>query len=394
MNKILFFFLFLTLPAPAYAADIFNTAAGFEIAKVVKLGRGQAYSVSASANLNTGKTELSKTCSAGCSDCDTATGWCDACRARYAKDNAGKCHSCGSNCASCWMEYGKMLSCEKCDDGYELKSASSTSSGPYYCVKKENICLAGTYVSGSDCVVCPDGTYSTGSNVAACSDCSNLTITEFGSNLPCGGCTATGECTSCPNGYYRPKTATVLTCNTCPTGCSACSDSSMGVYCTACKSGYTYALNSYNMGTCTSSSGSGSNSGSNTPSTTTCAAGKYLSNGSCVNCPAGTYSKGGTATSCSSCPTGSTSNAGASSCTICTDGYKYIGGYGCRICNSGYSFITDITGGNGQCRKTGSLAFGALTNDSAQCQSGWSVPGGNDGIQGSHCGKSGSNVAF
>ncbi|MBQ8346468.1 MAG: hypothetical protein IJY17_02605 [Alphaproteobacteria bacterium] len=401
MNKIFLLFLFLILPAFADAADIFNTAGSFDIARAVKLGRGKAYSVSTATNLNTGagKTEISKSCSSGCSDCDTSTGLCNACKTRYAKDSAGKCHSCSSNCASCWMENGDTLSCETCDNGYELATDSVTGAGPFYCKKTETVCFAGYYLSGSNCVTCPDGTYSTGSNVASCQSCSTLTITESGSNISCGSsCTTTGECTSCPYGYYRPKTATVLTCYKCRDGCSACSDSSMGVYCTACEAGYTYTLDSYNMGSCAAASSgsnsSGSNTDSGTPSVTTCSAGKYLSNGSCVNCPAGTYSSGGSATSCTSCPTGSTSNAGASSCTICTGGYKYVGGYGCRICSSGYSFITDINGGNGQCRKTGSLAFGALTSDSAQCQSGWSVPGGNDGIQGSHCGKSGSNVAF
>ena len=209
MNKIFLLFLFLILPAFADAADIFNTAGSFDIARAVKLGRGKAYSVSTAANLNTGggKTEISKSCSSGCSDCDTSTGLCNACKTRYAKDSAGKCHSCSSNCASCWMENGDTLSCETCDNGYELATDSVTGSGPFYCKKTETVCFAGYYLSGSNCVTCPDGTYSTGSNVASCQSCSTLTITEYGSNISCGSsCTTTGECTSCPYGYYRPKT--------------------------------------------------------------------------------------------------------------------------------------------------------------------------------------------
>ena len=108
MKKLLFSFFLIccAVPLTAEAADLFNTNGSFKVAKAVKLGRGSAYSVSASSNVNTGgKISSKKTCSAGCSDCDTSTGWCNACMSRYAKDNAGKCHPCPSNCASCWMEY-------------------------------------------------------------------------------------------------------------------------------------------------------------------------------------------------------------------------------------------------------------------------------------------------
>ena len=321
MNKIFLLFLFLILPVFADAADMFNTAGSFNIARAVKLGRGKAYSVAADSSLNTGagKTEISKSCSSGCSDCDTSTGLCNACKTRYAKDSAGKCHSCSSNCASCWMENGDTLSCETCDSGYELATDSVTGSGPFYCKKTETVCFAGYYFGGSNCVTCPDGTYSTGSNATSCQSCSTLTITEYGSNISCGSsCTTTGECTSCPYGYYRPKTATVLTCNKCRDGCSACSDSSMGVYCTACEAGYTYTLDSYNMGSCAAASSGSNSSGSNTESAaTTCSAGYYVSGSSCVACSSGTWSSGGTATSCSSC---SSIYAGGSNitCTSCT----------------------------------------------------------------------------
>lgn len=82
MNKIFLLFLFLILPAFADAADMFNTVGSFNIARAVKLGRGKAYSVAADSSLNTGagKTEISKSCSSGCSDCDTSTGLCNACK--------------------------------------------------------------------------------------------------------------------------------------------------------------------------------------------------------------------------------------------------------------------------------------------------------------------------
>ena len=48
-------------------------------------------------------------------------------------------------------------------------------------------------------------------------------------------------------------------------------------------------------------------------SSPTCSAGQYLSNGTCTNCPAGTYGPAGSNT-CIPCPAYSWSSAGASSC--------------------------------------------------------------------------------
>ena len=389
MNKIFLLFLFLILPASADAADIFNTASSFNIAKAVKLGRGKAYSVVADSSLNTGagKTEISKSCSAGCSDCDTSTGFCNACKTRYAKDNAGKCHSCSSNCASCWMEYGDTLSCETCDNGYELATNSVTGAGPFYCKKIETVCLAGTYRSGSNnCVTCPSGTYSTGSNATSCQSCSTLTITEYGSNISCGSsCTTTGECTSCPYGYYRPKTATVLTCNKCRDGCSACSDSSMGVYCTACEAGYTYTLDSYNMGSCAAASSGSNSSGSNTESAaTTCSAGYYLSGSNCVACASGTYSKGGTATSCSSCSTLYTS-AGSNTCTSCTTTGTCTGSNGGSSSSSGSSSsctptigYTCVNGVKTKCMYEGCASCATDTLKCVSCKPGYAYTAGSN----------------
>lgn len=427
-----FFLICCAMPITAGAAGLFDVGSSFNIAKAVKLGRGSAYSVNASSNLNPGgQISDKKSCSTGCTSCDTSTGTCSGCSGGYYL-SGGTCVACSTipvsngTCTYClgdedyvscegakcntgyWDEYGTCKSCSyaidncaecdstgstctKCNDGYTLANnecfaSNACSSIPDYncytidssryvgwlgeigvelCANilsdygtmqkfaladptgsvSENgncspTCSAGTYLSGSSCLTCSTGTYSTTTNASACKSCSTLYV---GSNLTCTSCTTTGVCTgsnaniSCDPGQYISGSSCV-----------------------------------------------------------SCSAGTYSSGGSvtsCSTCAAGTYSAAG-ASSCTTCPTGSTSNAGASSCTICTDGYKYIGGYGCRICSSGYSFVTDINGTNGSCRKTGSLAFGALTSDSTQCQSGWSVPGGNDGIQGSHCGKSGSNVAF
>ena len=56
MKKLLFSFFLIccAVPLTAEAADLFNTNGSFKVAKAVKLGRGSAYSVSASSNVNTG----------------------------------------------------------------------------------------------------------------------------------------------------------------------------------------------------------------------------------------------------------------------------------------------------------------------------------------------------
>ena len=86
------FLLCCSVPIMTNAADIFNFNDSFNLAKAVKLGRGSAYSVSTSSNLNTGteKTEIAEKaeCDANCSKCDTATGTCSGCKSgRYLSDN-------------------------------------------------------------------------------------------------------------------------------------------------------------------------------------------------------------------------------------------------------------------------------------------------------------------
>ena len=67
----------------------------------------------------------------------------------------------------------------------------------------------------------------------------------------------------------------------------------------------------------------------------TCDAGKYLRNGSCYTCAAGSYSGYG-ATSCNKCPDGSVSSAGSASCTKCKAGtYSNANKTTCVKCKSG-----------------------------------------------------------
>ena len=277
MNKIFLLFLFLILPASADAADIFNTASSFNIAKAVKLGRGKAYSVAADSSLNTGagKTEIAQKidCDANCSKCDTSTGTCSACKTgRYLLNNL---------CLSCSTISVSNGTCTACS-GSNSCSAVSCNSGYYLTGSNKCGCLAGTYVSAGNCVTCPSGTYSSGSNQGSCRPCSDIRV-NIGSNqyVNCSACSSTGSCTSysCPAGYYTKRSGG---CGQCPTGCSACNE----YYCTACKPGYTLGSGSNQgvsyYGKCLSNGGSSSGSGSNSGSS---------SSGGSRSCPSGTTYK-------------------------------------------------------------------------------------------------------
>ncbi|MBP3402932.1 MAG: hypothetical protein J6L82_03370 [Alphaproteobacteria bacterium] len=122
MNK-LFFILALTafMPTDVYAKNYIDDGKTFIIAKAVKLGRGNAYSVAADAKINNGggggKINTEKTCDSNCVDCNTSTGNCKSCAEGYYLKN-GKCTSCPSN-ATC--SNGEAFICKD----YYYKSGNS-----------------------------------------------------------------------------------------------------------------------------------------------------------------------------------------------------------------------------------------------------------------------------
>lgn len=362
--------------------SVFSNRGAFIIAKAVKLGRGNAYSVAADTTVDTGKTEIAKPqCDDSCTTCDTTTGKCVGCPSGK-RPNGNRCVD---NCYNVVCKSGYTT--VNTADGCCCEAESACGAGQVYnttigkCV--DAVCPVGCLDDCSKgCGSCESGRYLNYSNgycptcssaIANCATCDSspsgptCTSCDSGYNLENGQCVKAecgsgqlkigGQCVECINGasitcgsgayssYYRISNGT---CCKLPAGCTAATNFDLS--CTGCSGGY------------------------------------MLKNGQCAVCPAGTYSVAG-ATSCTTCPTGYTSNAGATSCTICADGYKSAGSYGCVTCPAGYYYSIKVNGDSGGCRKTGSLAFGALTNDSAQCRSGWAVPGGNDGIQGSHCGQ-------
>ena len=274
--------------------------------------------------------------------------------------------TCSGGCASGYhLEYNSTGSYSDCCPTGRILSDSY----PYPCVPET--CEAGTYRSGSNlCESCPSGTYSSGSNQGSCRPCSDIRV-NIGSNqyVNCSACSSTGSCTSysCPAGYYLKKSGSG--CEKCPDGCSACSDSSMGVYCTACSSGYTMGSNSYGLGKCNKSS---------------CSAGYYLSGSNCVACASGTYSKGGTATSCSSCSTLYTS-AGSNTCTSCTTTGTCTGSNGGSSSSSGSSSsctptigYTCVNGVKTKCMYEGCASCATDTLKCVSCKPGYAYTAGSN----------------
>lgn len=225
-----------------------------------------------------------------------------------------------------------------------------------------------TSAAGAGTCYCPAGTingYSYG-NI-------NLGSSTTGSKSPChwsgqGNFTTTVTCSAdgvvsnsggsygCNSGYQYTWGAWYLSTYGCTDVCvlSTCSAGSTNGYSVGALSHqqYSYPTRSISNGSCTGtiqcSDGSlnyqGESCGCNSGYTwngsscvgLTCGSGYYVSGGSCVACSGGTYKSGtNSATSCSTCPTGSYAPSGSSSCTSCSPGtYSTTSGSSSSICTS------------------------------------------------------------
>ena len=144
----------------------------------------------------------------------------------------------------------------------------------------------------------------------------------------CANCnTKTGECTACETGFELKygKCEKKVCGNGTYERNGDCVAICTGVSCNASQG---YKAVAYNDSCCCE--------------LTSCAAGQYLSGTSCVSCPKGTYSAGGTETSCTSCPSGQTTDStGATSSSACHTSRKtceagtYVNGDTCTPCPAG-----------------------------------------------------------
>ena len=274
MIKSLFFIFCCIMPCAAEAGEILNVQDGFKIAKAVKLGRGNAYSVSANAHLNIGKTEIAEECDSNCADCETSSGYCNTCKSGYGLAMGGKCVSCGTNCSSCFIDYYGQVDCLTCS-GNNLLYVTNNVTPLHVCVSP---CAAGTFGSNNHagsymCWTCPSDTYAPAGTLGQCLPCPS----EESTNGDCGdsGFTCTVDwtpssdgtnCTKCADGTY--SNGSNMPCKQCPTGCNTCKGNNltMGADCLSCKDGYEMTSGSNCVA---SENSSGSNSGSNSGSTTT-----------------------------------------------------------------------------------------------------------------------------
>jgi hypothetical protein len=252
----------------------------------------------------------------------------------------------GSSCTSCPVGISttssatgsiSISSCTICAPGY----AGTVQCPPFYANSATcsgtsnaagcNICPLGKYAlaSASTCLDCPGGTYgsSTGLTTSSCSGTCGLgKYSTLGSS----------SCTDCPAGYYG---ATVgLTSSSCSGICPAGKYSTLGSSaCSDCPAGLTSLPGSISSNACV------------TPASS-CNAGSYLDQSTCVLCPPGSYQSlsSFTGSSCTSCPVGitttgsSTGSISISACTICAPGYAGTvtgsgtsNAAGCTICPLG-----------------------------------------------------------
>jgi hypothetical protein len=149
-------------------------------------------------------------CGRQCSACSNQTA-CSTCSNEYylASASAGTCTGCPSNCLQC----SSNTVCSTCSAPYVLASGSCS----LCTVLNAQSCSSVTTASS-----CKSGYYlSSGS----CSSCL----------LNCASCGSSTDCTACGSGYYL--NSSILTCNPCPQGCTAC-DQYTPTSCTSCSSGY------------------------------------------------------------------------------------------------------------------------------------------------------------
>jgi Tyrosine-protein kinase ephrin type A/B receptor-like len=144
--------------------------------------------------------------------------------------------------------------------------------------------------------------------------------------------------------------------------------------CTICPSGtYAVRFGAYECTPCPTGTTSPAGASSCT-SSTSCAKGEYRKAGcACEKCLAGTYSDTLTASECTPCPIGQSSSAGASCCTPCAKGtYSPTAGSTCTSCPAGtYAGAT----GSSKCKKcTKGSSSSAGASSCTPCAKGYYSP--------------------
>lgn len=256
-------------------------------------------------------------------------------------ENSASCSACASGVT--WSPPGatECTDCLVCQPGH-YQNVTCTVDEAGVCA----LCPAGTYASGTaetSCTTCSSTSWSVAGS-AACTTCETCPAGTYNS-VECTTTTAR-QCTNCPPGTYTDTTdqsvctdcgadeyadegaITCETCTTCEIGhfITANCTNSTDRMCGECDAGYYAAsANSFICDSCTESVNWSLDGASACETCTQCNPGHYKSGNctvtmdtQCSECDAGTYATGIDEIKCSTCPTGTWSLDGASSCTNCT----------------------------------------------------------------------------
>ena len=207
-------------------------------AKAVKLGRGNAYSVAADTNLNTGagsaKVDTEKKCDSSCSSCDTTTGKCIGCPSGKRPDGSRCVDSCYN--VVCKSGYTTVNTAEGCC--CEADTPTCSAAQVYHPILKKcvaAVCPANCadMCSKGYCASCKAG-YTLGNDGM----CKQITIT---CPANCSTCSSSNTCTKCNSGYYLSSGK----CVSCPLNATCSGTSSF-----SCKSGYERYNNTCRTSSC------------------------------------------------------------------------------------------------------------------------------------------------
>lgn len=227
---------------------------------------------------------------------------------------SGLCKACDSNCIKCGVNKAGSCDVNGCVTGYYQSKDS------VICAK----CFGGCLNCGNDpndCLTCGDYKY-----------LSNNVCLNCGFN--CLKCLNSTSCNTCETGYLP---ATDGTCKSLNIDNCVSYDSSLA--CSKCDSNYVLAVNKLS---CTLTLGCNS-----TATCNSCKSSFFLSNGTCLPCPAianCNYCDQYDSTKCASCIAGYYSSSG--SCTKCvqTGCATCLSDYLCTSAQNGYFLAVDISG--------------------------------------------------
>ena len=318
--------LIAVAPGESTATSVFADQEGFVIAKAVKLGRGNAYSVAADPEINIGQPDV-----------ELKKGECEI-NEECPSDKKCMNNKCVDVCTQPTgngISYAKICGGLNCILDPNTPHAFKCVDACYNVVCKSGYTTQESSTNTCCCVPssCPSGQrLENGKCVANCSGVVCKSGYKAVSNAT--GCCCEADTSSCSAGQIYNTTIGKCVSAVCPLGCL--DDCKQG--CGSCESGR--YLN-YNDGLCPLCSSAIANcatctSSKSGPTCTKCKSGYLLSSGKCVSCPANATCSGTVSFTCKSGYEKYNDTCRISSCDginstprWCQDGYTRVEGKGC-----------------------------------------------------------------